>query len=197
MSNEILVTMEAVNELTNTELKKEVVNYLTAGKSIANSRWIMATAIYNIVKSELFDEDFDTDTQFYEFINIKKSNASQLVNATDFMIREGLDFNLYSVGKAYALSTLSIDEYIDFMIYVNERDISISSMSDKALINLIKEWKASQIEDVVEEQEEEEEQEQEQEQEQEIDKEGVIIQMVQTMKELGITIEELTEVYNR
>lgn len=187
----VVLTMEAVNELSNKELKKQVTNYVGAGQNIFNSRWVMAEAIYNVVRDELFEEDFETETEFYNFVNLKKSNASQLVNAVEFMRRENLDYNAYTVGKAYALSTLVQDEYWEFMDYCNRLDICTHSMSDKALANLIKEWKLSQLEEVEAEEVEAEDVEAE-ESEQELDeKETALISIVLMMREHNITIEEI------
>lgn len=187
----MLLTQEAINGLANKELKKEVTNYVTAGASINNSRWLMAEAIYNVVSNELFDEDFETDTEFYNFVNIKKSNASQLVNAVRFMKKQGLDYNAYTVGKAYALSTLTDEEFEEFMIYCNENDICTHSMTDKALVELIKEWKMSQLEEIEEVAEEQESAEEEQEIEELDEKASMIAQIKETMERYNITIEDL------
>lgn len=190
----MLLTQEGINALANVELKKEVQNFYTAGQGISNARWIMAQAIYNVVTDELFEDDFDSDSEFYSFVGLKKANASQLVNAVDFMKRNGFDFNVYSVGKAYTLSTLTDDEFNSFMDYCNENGYVTTAMSDKALQELVKAWKNPTV---VEEQTVEAEAEAEAEQATEFDREGFILQIVNDMKNFGISIEELTEYYNR
>lgn len=140
---ELAIIKTEAKELTNKELKKEVIAYASAGESVGNARWKMARAIHNIVISNLFIEDFDTISEFGEFIGLKKSNISQLVSACQLIDMMSFNQDEWTVGKAYTLSTLSFEEREEFLVWSKLQGIDLPLMSDKALINLIKEWRAS------------------------------------------------------
>lgn len=196
MSNAVaILTMDSINALESKELKQELKTYLKAGEGISKSRWEMARAIYNVVNGELFDDDFENDGEFYNYIGLKKSNASQLVNAVRCAEQHNLETSLISVGKAYALSTLTDEEFDDFEAYLGEQEIDITVLSDKALVQLIKEWRVSQL-TVIEEEVEESAEPLEEVEEPVEDKESIILHIILTMQENGITVDDIIEKLN-
>ena len=136
--NELTITTNSINELSNGALRKECRNYLTAINGISKSRWKCARAITNIVNGEYFADDFKSRRDFYAFVGLKESNASQLIAAQS--LNEEYELNdVLSVGKCYAISTLGGDAGEFIKTYTLDE---LMSMSDKAVVNAVKEWRA-------------------------------------------------------
>ena len=136
--NELTITTNTINELSNGALRKECRNYLNAINGISKSRWKCARAISNVINGEYFADDFKSKREFYTFIGIKESNGAQLVAAQ--ALNDEYDLNdALSVGKCYAISTLDGDakEFID--TYTLDE---LMSMSDKAVVTAVQDWKA-------------------------------------------------------
>ena len=194
--NELTITTNTINELSNGALRKECRNYLTAINGISKSRWKCARAIANIVNGEFFKDDFETKRKFYAFVGLKESNGSQLISAQAVNEEFELDDKL-SVGKCYAISTLGGEakEFID--TYTLDE---LMSMSDKAVVEAVRDWKSqdepADVEDdepaeVVDEATGELDPDSDEDFD-ETDKETCFIIVTQLMDNYGITLEQLS-----
>lgn len=140
MKKNELVTVKTSN-LACKELQKRVGNIITAMDMGNKSSWIIAEEYNEIVTSELFEEDFESVTDFASYMGVSKGLISQYTKAINF-IRDNGYFSIddLSVVRAYTLSTLKDDLDI-FVNWCNSNDRDILSMSDAGLKNTIKEWK--------------------------------------------------------
>ena len=107
-----------IGELTNKELVKNLkaIDKLE-GKTQAN-KWAQAEYYRNIVKDELFLDDFDSLTDFAKVIGSTKQTISQVVKAVDYADEMQVDKNLWTISKVYILSC--IDDVEVFMAWIKE-----------------------------------------------------------------------------
>lgn len=107
-----------IGELTNKELVKNLkaIDKLE-GKTQAN-KWAQAEYYRNIVKDELFLDDFDSLTDFAKVIGSTKQTISQVVKAVDYADEMQVDKNLWTISKVYILSC--IDDVEVFMVWLKE-----------------------------------------------------------------------------
>lgn len=124
------------------------------------SNWKLASAMWNVVQGELFKDDFKSLTEFYKFVGMSKSNATELVKAYGFMNKHMLiptnkqgkpAFAEISgtVGVAYELSKLSEEDYKSFEKWFisGHADDTIWNYSKPDVVELIKEWRNSLLTD--------------------------------------------------
>lgn len=136
--------------LLNKELAKSVNEINKAVIEGNKSSWRVAEELTRIVEDELFEEDFDTEKQFAEFVGLSKSYFSQCKSAVRFKEQYGLDT---TVNKAYLFSTL--EDYNEFADWVlTEYGAQPTEFADKAIKDLIKEFKNKDVEPVEETEEE-------------------------------------------
>lgn len=185
------LTVAGVTGLQCKELTVELFNIMNAINEGNKSAWSVARAYAQIVKEELFDEDFETIQDFADFVGVSKATISQYTNAVRFMEAHEIEFDVFTVGSAYQLSKLTDEEFNDFIKWAEAQGIDVSALSVKALANLIKEYLAPVEDDVVEDDAVEEVAEEDC--VEAVDREGVILMIINTMKEHNITIEELQE----
>ena len=103
---------------------------------------------------------------------------------------------MFTVGSAYLLSTLTDEEFIDFVKWAEEQEIDLTTMSVKALRNLIKEYdsKDDVEEDVIEDSTDNEDSSELDEDSEEITvdgRESAIALIKSLMDEYNITVEEI------
>lgn len=138
--NEV-VTMVNGYGLANSELKKAVVNIKTAEVQGKRSAWVIANEYNKIMSDDLFEDDFQSKSEFADFMGVSNGLLSQYNKAVEF-IRSQVDrFNPdnTTVGKAYMLSCL--DDLKDFIAYCDSEKIVIEELSDNGLKQVIKEYK--------------------------------------------------------
>ena len=190
-----IIKKEAVNALTNKELKKDLATMSNAVINGKKSSWAYAFALEHIVKGESFKDDFKSMRKFSEFIGSTAGGISQIVTAVKFIKRYNLvevtdknkpilDTIPCSVGLAYVLGSLEDEEYIDFTNYLIEQGYEdVFTMSVREIKNELKAFRTGD--------EEQEATEQEATEQESPTKEDVINQIKKLMKEYDITIEEL------
>lgn len=105
-----LMTAETINNLTNTNLKKELRSLNTEGDKLYRSTWAIAESYKTIVDSNLFVDDFDSLTAFAKFTNTSTSNISRLTRCVDFRNKYGLEG--YTVGAVAELLPLENSEVL-------------------------------------------------------------------------------------
>ena len=146
------LTVASVTTLSSKELTVELFNIMNAINEGNKSAWEVARAYKRIIDDELFDEDFENVQEFALYVGVSKSTISQYIKAVEFVEKHEFGFDMFTVGSAYLLSTLTDEEFIDFVKWTEEQEIDLTTMSVKALRNLIKEYdsKDDVEEDIIE-----------------------------------------------
>lgn len=191
------LTVANVTTLASKELTVELFNIMNAINDGNKSAWDIARAYKRIIDDELFDEDFENVQEFALYVGVSKSTISQYIKAVEFVEKHELGFDMFTVGSAYLLSTLTDEEFIDFVKWAEEQEIDLTTMSVKALRNLIKEYdsKDDVEEDVIEDSTDDDFDESDEDVEKEVtvtDRDDVIALIKSLMKEYNITVEELS-----
>ena len=189
------LTVASVTTLSSKELTVELFNIMNAINEGNKSAWDIARAYKRIIDDELFDEDFENIQEFALYVGVSKSTISQYIKAVEFVEKHEFGFDMFTVGSAYLLSTLSDEEFIDFVKWAEEQEIDLTTMSVKALRNLIKEYdrKDDVEEDVIEDStDDSNESDEDVEEEITVDgRESAIALIKSLMEEYNITVEEL------
>lgn len=195
--NETGLTVASVTTLSSKELTVELFNIMNAINEGNKSAWDIARAYKRIIDDELFDEDFENVQEFALYVEVSKSTISQYIKAVDFVEKHEFGFDMFTVGSAYLLSTLTDEEFIDFVKWAEEQEIDLTTMSVKALRNLIKEYESKDDveEDVIEDSTDDDFDESDEDVEEEVtvtDRDDVIALIKSLMKEYNITVDELS-----
>ena len=188
------LTVANVTTLSSKELTVELFNIMNAINEGNKSAWEVARAYKRIIDDELFDEDFENIQEFALYVGVSKSTISQYIKAVEFVEKHEFGFDMFTVGSAYLLSTLTDEEFIDFVKWAEEQEIDLTTMSVKALRNLIKEYdsKDDVEEEVVEDNEDSSESDEDSEEITVDGRESAIALIKSLMEEYSITVEELS-----
>ena len=190
------LTVASVTTLSSKELTVELFNIMNAINEGNKSAWDIARAYKRIIDDELFDEDFENVQEFALYVGVSKSTITQYIKAVEFVEKHEFGFDMFTVGSAYLLSTLTDEEFIDFIKWAEEQEIDLTTMSVKALRNLIKEYdnKDNVEEDVIEDSTDNEDFSEYDDSEEFTvnDKVSAIALIKSLMKEYSITVEELS-----
>lgn len=191
------LTVANVTTLASKELTVELFNIMNAINEGNKSAWEIARAYKRIIDDELFDEDFENVQEFALYVGVSKSTISQYIKAVEFVEKHEFGFDMFTVGSAYLLSTLTDEEFIDFVKWAEEQNIDLTTMSVKALRNLIKEYdnKDEVPEELIEDSTDNEDSSETDEDSEEIIVEGresAIALIKSLMEEYNITLEELS-----
>ena len=191
------LTVASVTTLASKELTVELFNIMNAINEGNKSAWDIARAYKRIIDDELFDEDFENVQEFALYVGVSKSTISQYIKAVEFVEKHEFGFDMFTVGSAYLLSTLTDEEFVDFVKWAEEQEIDLTTMSVKALRNLIKEYdsKDDVEDDVIEDSTDDDFDESDEDVEEEVtvtDRDDVIALIKSLMKEYNITVEELS-----
>ena len=188
------LTVASVTTLSSKELTVELFNIMNAINEGNKSAWDIARAYKRIIDDELFDEDFENVQEFALYVGVSKSTISQYIKAVEFVEKHEFGFDMFTVGSAYLLSTLTDEEFIDFVKWAEEQEIDLTTMSVKALRNLIKEYdsKDDVEEEVVEDNEDSSESDEDSEEITVDGRESAIALIKSLMEEYNITVEELS-----
>ena len=81
--NEIMNTSK-ITGLKNSALKESLLTVRSAVLSVNASQWEVAQAVHDILVKETFEEDFETEEKFANFIGISRSNCNKMKKAVDF-----------------------------------------------------------------------------------------------------------------
>lgn len=192
------LTVASVTTLSSKELTVELFNIMNAINEGNKSAWDIARAYKRIIDDELFDEDFENVQEFALYVGVSKSTISQYIKAVEFVEKHEFGFDMFTVGSAYLLSTLTDEEFIDFVKWAEEQEIDLTTMSVKALRNLIKEYdsKDDVEEDVIEDSTDNEDSSELDEDSDEITvdgRESAIAIIKSLMEDYNITLEDIME----
>ena len=190
------LTVASVTTLSSKELTVELFNIMNAINEGNKSAWDIARAYKRIIDDELFDEDFENIQEFALYVGVSKSTISQYIKAVEFVEKHEFGFDMFTVGSAYLLSTLTDEEFIDFVKWAEEQEIDLSTMSVKALRNLIKEYdsKDEVEDDIIEDEDSTDEDSTDEDVEEEVkvsDRDEAIALIRSLMEEYNITVEDI------
>ena len=196
------LTVASVTTLSSKELTVELFNIMNAINEGNKSAWDIARAYKRIIDDELFDEDFENVQEFALYVGVSKATISQYIKAVAFVEKHEFGFDMFTVGSAYLLSTLTDEEFVDFVKWAEEQEIDLTTMSVKALRNLIKEYDSKdEVEDDIIEDEDEDStdnndsNDSDEDIEKEVtvgDRDSAIALIKSLMEEYNITVEELS-----
>ena len=192
------LTVASVTTLSSKELTVELFNIMNAINEGNKSAWEVARAYKRIIDDELFDEDFENVQEFALYVGVSKSTISQYIKAVEFVEKHEFGFDTFTVGSAYLLSTLTDEEFIDFVKWAEEQEIDLTTMSVKALRNIIKEYdsKDNVEEDIIEDSTDNEDSSESDEDSEEITvdgRESAIAIIKSLMEDYNITVEDIME----
>ena len=142
-----LIVKNLGGELKNKELVRELKAIEKLELSSRANQWKEAEHFSNIVNDELFNDDFNSLTEFANCIGKSKQQMSQLVKAVAYAEECMIDKSMWSISKVYILS--NITNVDDFMKWVSEnhKELNIENKDDlrfygdNFLKKLIKEYK--------------------------------------------------------
>lgn len=146
-----LATVQKV-ELANKELGKQIAIITEAIRMGKNAQWDVVFAVNEILAEELWEDDFDTQKEFAEFMNLSNASISQYKGALLFLKATGISYDKLSVGNAYLLSTFiladeesgtyDVQEYIEFEEWCKENGIDLLNLTQKSLRNAIADFRS-------------------------------------------------------
>lgn len=188
------LTVANVTALSSQELSVELFNIMESIRQGNKSAWEIAKAYSRIVKEELFDEDFDTLKDFATYVGVSPATITQYCKAVELIESQpDMHEDMFTVGSAYLLSSLG-EELGEFIAYEEAKGNHVEGMSVGIMKFEVQEFKHRNDEPAQETEETEETETEETAQDvevEEIDKEGLILMIIQQMKNNDITIEDL------
>lgn len=188
------LTVASVSALSCQALSIELFNIMDSIRQGNKSAWEIAKAYSRIVNEELFEDDFDTLKEFAEYVGVSPATITQYCKAVAFIDGQpDMNEDTVSVGSAYLLSTLG-EHLGEFVTWLEEQGINLLTLSVAGLKELMKQFKHKDdepTEEIEEEQDSNEQDDIEDAETEEIDKEGVIMMIIQTMKNHDISIEDI------
>ena len=93
-----LITTKSIDELTNSELKKELKKVTSAIGTIGKKTKEMAVSICNIMEDESYKDDFKSDTDFAKFLGTSKGNLSKISRAGK-LLKENENLSAFNLGQ--------------------------------------------------------------------------------------------------
>lgn len=143
MKNELFVN-EFVTGLTNKELSKEVKTIIIAKNDIENNRWMVAGSIATILNDDLWKDDFESQKQFAQALGFDNSTITEMKKAYNYAVENGVDTDMWTIGKVYQLSKVSDRErFMEWLAGIENPITSLeelAKLSDKAVKTLVHEY---------------------------------------------------------
>ncbi len=140
-------------KVANKDLGKNLKNILSEMAKMHKSSWAYAKAYHNIIKKELWKDDFEKQKDFATFMGVTNGAISQLVGGVDFINEhESFTEENISVTNAYLMKAVSVkdenDKKVnktdDFIKWLSENNHEINAgTTSKTLKDWIKEYKES------------------------------------------------------
>lgn len=131
-----LITSESINELTNSELKKELKKVTTAIGAIGKKTKEMAISINNIMIEESYKDDFKSDTEFAKFLGTSKGNLSKISRAGK-LLKENENLSPFNLGQIEETLPLD-DETRNHIIEEKAIEPSMSVKEVREVVNVYK-----------------------------------------------------------
>lgn len=149
-----LITSDAINGLTNGELKKELRKVTSAVGTIGKKTKEMAISISNIMEEESYKDDFKSDTEFAKFIGTSKGNLSKISRAGK-LLKENENLSVFNLGQIEETLPLN-DETRNYIVDEREIDPSMTVKEVREVVNAYKSDGKEETEEIEETEETEE-----------------------------------------
>lgn len=146
--------VKEVNELKNADLKENTLKIINAQNALKKDQWAIVNALGVILIEKQWEDDFESQNKFGEYLGLSTGNISQYRNAYRFAQLTKADCTKLSVSNAYLLSTLvkeeetiegttaDFSEYLEFEKWCKENEkIDFMTYSQKKLREIIKEFR--------------------------------------------------------
>ena len=149
-----------INDLKNKSLKTQLNKVNTAIVSGKKSQWNIAEAICKIMTDSLYEDDFENEKEFADYMNMSRPNLNKLKRCVEY--RDTLELTDYSTSKVMELLPLTVEQAKDLIekncITSNDTVADIRDLvKDYRLINGLIEEKKENVSSETEEVEETEE----------------------------------------
>ena len=131
-----LITSESINELTNSELKKELKKVTTAIGTIGKKTKEMAISINNIMTEESYKDDFKSDSEFAKFLGTSKGNLSKISRAGK-LLKENENLSVFNLGQIEETLSLN-DETRNHIIEEKEIEPNMTVKEVREVVNAYK-----------------------------------------------------------
>ena len=129
-------------QVTNKELNTNLKKMLEAMNRAEKSTWDYARALYNIIKDELYKDDFKTLKAFGEKLGISAPIMTRVKNGVPNMETlswYGYNENNITLSKSYILFTLG-ENQTAFLNYAKDNNIKLDVISESKMVSIIKEY---------------------------------------------------------
>ena len=157
-----LITSDAINGLTNGELKKELRKVTSAVGTIGKKTKEMAISICNIMEEESYKDDFKSDTEFAKFLGTSKGNLSKISRAGK-LLKKNENLSVFNLGQIEETLPLN-DETRNYIVEEKEIEPSMTVKEVREVVNAYKsDGKETEETEETEEQEEPKETEEQEE----------------------------------
>ena len=131
-----LITTQSINELTNSELKKELKKVTSAIGTIGKKTKEMVISINNIMTEESYKDDFKNDTEFARFLGTSKANLSKISRAGK-LLKENENLSAFNLGQIEEILPLN-DETRNYIIEEKEIEPSMTVKEVREVVNAYK-----------------------------------------------------------
>ena len=143
-----LITSDAINGLTNGELKKELRKVTSAVGTIGKKTKEMAVSICNIMEEESYKDDFKSDTEFAKFLGTSKGNLSKISRAGK-LLKENENLSVFNLGQIEETLPLN-DETRNYIVEEKEIEPSMTVKEVREVVNAYKSDGKEEAEEVIE-----------------------------------------------
>lgn len=140
----VLMTLDTINALSSKSLKTSLRGMLRAMDTMNKNSWVYAKHVHSIMTDKDYETDFNSAAEFARFVGLSSAMITMYVNSVTFIETVGSEHGLttenMTVGKAYTLSTLgeNVNTFLDAMA---KKGYNPAAFSDKALKELVKQYK--------------------------------------------------------
>ena len=102
-----------INDLKNKSLQTQLNNVNTAIVSGKKSQWNIAEAICKIMTDSLYEDDFENEKEFADYMNMSRPNLNKLKRCVEY--RDTLELTDYSTSKVMELLPLTVEQAKDLI----------------------------------------------------------------------------------
>lgn len=143
---EVAVNKSILNEITNADLKREVINCFKAAEIVNKGLWSYARALNQIKVNEYWRVNYDDMDSFLKKFELSKQTFYRNADAVDvlekLLIPNGYNEKQFGVSKAYEFVVLQGDAQA-FIDSCKLNEYHIENMTKEQLRDLIKKFRKS------------------------------------------------------
>ena len=124
-----------INDLKNKSLKTQLNKVNTAIVSGKKSQWNIAEAICKIMTDSLYEDDFENEKEFADYMNMSRPNLNKLKRCVEY--RDTLELTDYSTSKVMELLPLAVEQAKELI----EKDCITSNDTVADIRDLVKDYR--------------------------------------------------------